>query len=333
LSSDVCYSDLNRMFFKKLTTEDEGYIIWTNNPHDANQKIYFISDVPHLIKTTRNCFENSHWNTKTRNMHFNGQDISWLHIKDVYEWDLGKNRLSPGLRKIHKVKDEHINLSPRGRMNVKAAAQVLSSSMANCLRSQGLHYTHSTISFVEMFDKVFDCMNVSRLVNKSSMTKPELNPYTSANDWRFKFLQYDFVDQYLIKWENQAYATPGLSREEQNKFLLSPQTRHGWKMSVKSFVELSKELLALPVPIPNLFLLSEKFSQDPLEEHFGRHRRSGGCNENPTLFKFGHQELRLNVMGSNLITEMRGNTRGRNVDRPTIDVNDMRQLPKRRKTK
>jgi len=205
--------------------------------------------------------------------------------------------------------------------------------MANCLRSQGLHYTHSTISFVEMFDKVFDCMNVSRLVNKSSMTKPELNPYTSANDWRFKFLQYDFVDQYLIKWENQAYATPGLSREEQNKFLLSPQTRHGWKMSVKSFVELSKELLALPVPIPNLFLLSEKFSQDPLEEHFGRHRRSGGCNENPTLFKFGHQELRLNVMGSNLITEMRGNTRGRNVDRPTIDVNDMRQLPKRRKTK
>jgi len=37
-------------------------------------------------------------------------------------------------------------------------------------------------------------------------------------------------------------------------------------------------------------VLSEKFSQDPIEEHFGRQRRGGGANENPTYYQFQKQE-------------------------------------------
>ena len=59
----------NRKFFDMLTVEEEGNIYWTTNPHDESRKIYFMSDVPHLLKTTRNCLENSHWNKNTRNMH------------------------------------------------------------------------------------------------------------------------------------------------------------------------------------------------------------------------------------------------------------------------
>ena len=51
-------------------------------------------------------------------------DISWNHVVDVYEWDLGLHRFSPGLRLLHKLREEHINLSPRHRMRVKLAAQV-----------------------------------------------------------------------------------------------------------------------------------------------------------------------------------------------------------------
>ena len=58
-----------RVFFDMLTVEEEGNIYWTANPHDESRKIYFMSDVPHLLKTTRNCLENSHWNKNTRNMH------------------------------------------------------------------------------------------------------------------------------------------------------------------------------------------------------------------------------------------------------------------------
>ena len=37
-------------------------------------------------------------------LQFESQDISWRHIIDVYEWDLGMNRASPGLEETTHVK-------------------------------------------------------------------------------------------------------------------------------------------------------------------------------------------------------------------------------------
>lgn len=74
------------------------------------------------------------------------------------------------------------------------------------------------------------------------------------------------------------------------------------------------------------YVLSEKFCQDPLEEHFGRQRRKGGCNENPTYQEFQKNELILNVVRSELISDLRGNTHGRDETRKAIDVNDTRKL-------
>ena len=97
---------------------------------------------------------------------------------------------------------------------------------------------------------------------------------------------------------------------------------------VKSFVAVARELLQIE---GDHFLLSEKFTQDPLEEHFAKQRLRGGCNENPDLVQFGSQELVLNVMSSGLIKELRWNTRGRNRDGDTLDIHDMRQLSKKKK--
>ena len=44
----------NRKFYKLLLTDDDDNIYWTNSTY-SSRKIYFISDIPHLIKTTRNC--------------------------------------------------------------------------------------------------------------------------------------------------------------------------------------------------------------------------------------------------------------------------------------
>ncbi len=46
-----------------------------------------------------------------------------------------------------------------------------------------------------------------------------------------------------------------------------------------SFTELAPKLLALPGVE---YLLSEVFSQDPLERYFSKQRHRGGSNENPT---------------------------------------------------
>ena len=47
-----------------------------------------------------------------------------MHIVKVCEDDIGLENLHPGFRKLNKIKEEHINLSPRHRMRVKLAAQV-----------------------------------------------------------------------------------------------------------------------------------------------------------------------------------------------------------------
>ena len=48
-----------------------------------------------------------------------------------------------------------------------------------------------------------------------------------------------------------------------------------------------------------------------VRQNLGVSDRSGGSNENPTLRKLGKQELALNVMNSELITNIKENTRGR----------------------
>jgi hypothetical protein len=51
---------INRKLIKLLgITNSYNVKHYTKNPMDATRNIYFFSDPPHLIKTTRNCFESS----------------------------------------------------------------------------------------------------------------------------------------------------------------------------------------------------------------------------------------------------------------------------------
>ena len=50
-------------------------------------------------------------------------DISWEHVKTLYERDKGK---ATGLAVVPKLKFEHINLTPFAKMRVDLAAQVCS---------------------------------------------------------------------------------------------------------------------------------------------------------------------------------------------------------------
>ena len=78
-------------------------------------------------------------------------------------------------------------------------------------------------------------------------------------------------------------------------------------------------------------VLSDKFNQDPLEQHFGRQRMKLGCNENPMLSDYMYNELKLQVAKANMVKIMKGNTKGRNDNETLIDITDARPLPKRQK--
>ena len=96
---------------------------------------------------------------------------------------------------------------------------------------------------------------------------------------------------------------------------------------VHSFIDLSKELFDEGAD----FILSEKISQDPLEGQFSAHRRISGTNENPSLAQFAQQSVALNLIKSDLISDLRGNTKGKPDNRAPIDITDTR-IPRKQKT-
>ena len=59
---------------------------------------------------------------------------------------------------------------------------------------------------------------------------------------------------------------------------------------VLSFTELGPKLVSLPGV---QYLLSEVFSQDPLERYFSKLRHRGGSNENPTASQISHSAATL----------------------------------------
>ena len=75
--------------------------------------------------------------------------------------------------------------------------------------------------------------------------------------------------------------------------------------TVKSFVEMTKFLLSEDNGA--VFLLSERLSQDPLENYFGQQRARGGRNENPTVQQCLHNAAALRIQKSQALDPVRGN--------------------------
>ncbi|XP_065643186.1 uncharacterized protein LOC136074894 [Hydra vulgaris] len=229
-----------------------------------------------------------------------------------------------GLRMGHKLREEHIQLTPQSRMRVNLAAQVLSTTVMHMLEEQGDNGTIELRRFISLMDNFFDCFNVSKKANKTR--KPMLNPYTSHLDERFAWLNDVFL-KYFNDWQFASATIPWLKDDDKKRLCLSKQTLDGFRITVHSFTELGKCLLQ---ENGVCYLLSEKFTQDPLEEYFSKQRRRGGSNDNPSLNEFNRNFLGLNITGDCLIKALNGNYCGRDHEDMQIDINDNSCLPKKK---
>lgn len=75
---------------------------------------------------------------------------------------------------------------------------------------------------------------------------------------------------------------------------------------VKSFVEVVKFLFDLP-GTSGQYLLSERFTQDPLENYFSRQRARGGRCDNPTVGSCLEAAQSIRVQRSLALQPVRGN--------------------------
>ena len=56
----------NRKFYQMHRSNNKELAYKTENPYRKGHNIFFISDVPHLIKTARNCWSNSFGHKESR---------------------------------------------------------------------------------------------------------------------------------------------------------------------------------------------------------------------------------------------------------------------------
>eukprot|EP00794_Sanderia_malayensis_P002699 gene2699-3120_t len=284
---------------------------------EEERYIYFLSDVPHLLKTARNCLRNSFAGSCTRGMWNNGDLLTWNHISKLFHDDL-----DCGLHLVPKLTNDHINLSSFSVMNVRLAAQVLSESVSQALQTFGPPEAGATALYCQMFDKFFDCLNVRNTSESVRKAKPFLQPYQSEHDERFTWLTGVFL-KYLADWKDSVDARPGeFSDHDRGNMFISWQTYEGVKITVHSSIELVQYLLCQGVP----YILTERFCQDPLENYFGRQRSLGHRKDNPSLRDVGYNDNTIRT--TKLFRPITGNCRNDDPEIAKIDVETV--LPRKK---
>ena len=81
----------------------------------------------------------------------------------------------------------------------------------------------------------------------------------------------------------------------------------------------------------DIFILSERISQDPLENYFGQQRARGGRNENPSMQQCLHNAAAIRIQKSLATDPVRGNcSRKRQLYNGVQPQIDETPLPKRK---
>lgn len=132
----------------------------------TEEEVYVILDPCHMLKLARNAL--AHLGTI-----FDGEGnvISWHHIEE-----LQKLQEVEGLNLGTKLSSNHLKFQ-KHKMNVRLAAQTLSSSVANAvefldksMKLPSFCDSHGTVNFIRTIDQLFDMLNSRNPVAKGYKT-------------------------------------------------------------------------------------------------------------------------------------------------------------------
>ena len=295
----------NRKLFNlhvKLAVDRECDVVYkTINLFAPSRFIYFFADVPHLMKTARNCLYNSGSGSRSRLMWNDGHYLLFKHIADIFYRDQ-----AVALHVLPKLTLEHIVLTSFSKMKVKIATQVLSRSVALALEGSGNSEVLGTAKFCRMMNDFFDYTNVRSLQEHERKRIDLIKPYTAVDDHRFCWLRDVFL-KYLEDWKKPTLERDSqYSADDRGKMILSTQTHEGLQITVQSHIEAIQFLLQQGFQ----YVLSERFMQDVLEDYFGHQRAKGGRADNPSAYEFGYNDLTIEAQ-RDIAPVVRGNVGGR----------------------
>lgn len=162
------------------------------------------------------------------------------------------------------------------KMNVKRAVEVLSpdvTSALECLKEQAGHSCHPcfaaggpTIVFMKNMYRWFVLHDTSNKQQHVQQRFPDVRHYDDPNDERLEWLEVAFP-LYIEELKKQATHPLGF---------LTTETYEALLLTTYSTVACIRYLL---ITEKFIFVLTRKFSSDPIESLFGTLRRSLGCND------------------------------------------------------
>lgn len=193
---------------------------------------------------------------------------------------------SEGLHLGNKLRAAHLQWY-RKKMNVKLAAQLLSSSVATSLEFcveqslPGFEGCESTIKFIQMFNNLFDIFN-SRNLNAKGFKAP----MKASNVTEFITFLTNAI-KYISSLKESRNGRPLIKSNRKTGFL-------GFIISIHSLLKLYEYLIESN-RFGMSFLCTYKISQDHIELLFGKMRSLGGSNNNPSARQFAAGYKRLLV--------------------------------------
>ncbi|KAL6422931.1 hypothetical protein ACFW04_010437 [Cataglyphis niger] len=225
------------------------------------EKIFYIFDVPRLIRATRNIFMNYEFRYREKR-------ASWTDIELLFRRD-GQMRIPL----VPKLSVGHLEPSKRQKTETKYAVQVFSSSMAAGLSA---HIASGefplkaigTMEFVYIFDQLFDILNSSE--STKTNTKAFGQAFTgSTHEMCFLQQTLDFLKSIRVTDAN------GMCVRSMKSF-------DRWQITINAVIQLWNTLKEHQIP----FLRTKRLNQEGIERVFRSIRRQSGNRVKPTPILF-----------------------------------------------
>lgn len=247
------------------------------NPANKDKKIRAVYDVVHMIKLWRNLFRDA----KQVQWKEGGIDFKYIELlKTLQEKEQ--------ILAANKVSQYHIDFQ-KHKMKVRYAVQVLSRSVADALTFCRVDMnlpefagSKPTEDFIRALDQFFDICNSRH--PKQPCWKAPISKFNMVKTVEFlEGLAEDILNMTCV----ETTICKGVPKHT-TKFLcrsLRKRAAIGSVISMKSLIQISVDLLYRDVN-PYKYVLTYRFSQDPLELTFNKIRGRLGHNNNPNQAEF-----------------------------------------------
>lgn len=223
------------------------------------EKIFFMFDPPHLLKSFRNNL--MRYKLEFERPTFGRVTADWKYVRDYYAIDAKNDpRVTP------KLTEMHIKPVGRAKMKVKYAAQALSTSVAasiSLLAGVGKfdESAKHTSYLIHTMDKLFDSFNSNEEYGKKKM-----------------LCAVKKDSPHLTFWEEMLPFVESWSFKKEDGKAVHVHCKNGWIVTIKSAINLCRNLLE---EHNYAFVLTKRFNQDALENTFSVIRAKRGNDENP----------------------------------------------------